>query len=1491
MTTIDNGRGAKSFVTYASMHDTTAVEQHPELSWFDGRPKASPRTQWVVKQVRVRDNLPAQDTTTSYFYKNPRYGADDRNRYGFRGFEEVTITGQSGAKTVETYGYDVDWSGRLDKTIVKAADGQIHTIAKTKWERRPLFFGLITTVHATESEAFICANGQNESTCTAAAAPGYTRNLTTLTQYSSTTSPGNGLLWAATQTITQSNVAASNGDRRTISTFHLHADASNYMLRPKETVREALDAGTWKLFGKSRETWDATYRLKQTDEFWVNGIDADRSVTAYVYQPDGTGNLLHRIKPLQSASGKKTTYIYDARKLFVASEINELGHRVDFMHEYGTGTRIQTDGPNVRTCTTTCPQSLPIYPPKERQQIKIDGLGRVLESWDSFTEDGSVYTLQLTHTNSFADTATATIPTHVIARSRLDDSTSPAWREQKTELDGHGRPIKTIVSAQGDAPADNVTTWAYGADGTLQSVSVPDPTTNDASLVTYTYTYDSLGRAKTMRRPDSTTPTSQSGINIDYDGVTETTTTVVGAAGGHAPVVKTFRDRFSRVRRVDELRTAPSTWATTSYAYGADGNIATIVGPQGVTTSLKHDFAGHRTEVTRHGRTWKYNYDKNGNLESEIAPGGTAATQALYTTSFIYDDLDRPKSKAIALRSLSGADQALFGIGTETFTWDTGANGVGTLRSWNTKGSTSSATISTTLSYDAQGHAWSTAHTLQVAGYPTLSRSMNAHLNIFGAPRQIEYRDNIGAGTNQTTLDYNYDARGMPSSLRLHRTGEPSAVLAEQTRNVAGFVTKRRNNTTSPSFVETNFVYDKLGRVIRQDVQRSQTPTRVVRQDLAYFGNDDPRSLTHYLGATSKVFNYAYDVRGQLTSVATTTAGYFNATYAYGAGGRFSRATETQTISPRPPGTEVKPRDVSYVYGDADPERVTALTNVSGGTTYAGYTYDASGNITKRCYGGSGVPACAGESVEYVYDGKDQLRRATRKVNGVVQASEEYWYDMGGARVAVVKRNAAGAKSELIAFVGGVQAHYDSAGTNTKVYSHLSLGTPVARVQRNATGTSLEYQFHGLADNTIAAVAHNGTVNASFSYAPFGDALETTNAGGTATGVAAHKRRFNDKYQDDVSGLGYYGARYYDKTLMGWTQADPLYLRLPDMAGNPRRGNLYQFVLNNPLSYIDPDGLRDQKLGPPSETIGLPYAPVDASFGGFGRPDWATDGYWNPQSIFHWSKSDPINRSAECSQPGPCGDPHGQYVSEWLTTVTEKQVKISAAVKVPVPDVHGSSEWTLCNPLADDCEVDVEGVVDIAMTKNPIALGLKLFLDTEGGQAPDADRVPERPDPWGPRSSASITSTPPPPPPGPGQLGNLPLPGKGLGSAPKHQRDKRRTATEGQRSQLLVTQAATGCAGCGAPLTRLSMVVHHIVRWADGGRTILGNLIGLCRSCHRQIHRRWIPLNQLRRRNGLPPLPGVMERVPHRRTGVTRGRRAGLVQPSRLAHVVSTLHA
>ena len=53
------------------------------------------------------------------------------------------------------------------------------------------------------------------------------------------------------------------------------------------------------------------------------------------------------------------------------------------------------------------------------------------------------------------------------------------------------------------------------------------------------------------------------------------------------------------------------------------------------------------------------------------------------------------------------------------------------------------------------------------------------------------------------------------------------------------------------------------------------------------------------------------------------------------------------------------------------------------------------------------------------------------------------------------------------------------------------IGTTAARIRRASTGAKIEFQFHGLGKNMLAAVDRDtGTVNTAFVYAPFGEIVE-----------------------------------------------------------------------------------------------------------------------------------------------------------------------------------------------------------------------------------------------------------------------------------------------------------------------------------------------------------------------------------------------------------------
>ena len=65
--------------------------------------------------------------------------------------------------------------------------------------------------------------------------------------------------------------------------------------------------------------------------------------------------------------------------------------------------------------------------------------------------------------------------------------------------------------------------------------------------------------------------------------------------------------------------------------------------------------------------------------------------------------------------------------------------------------------------------------------------------------------------------------------------------------------------------------------------------------------------------------------------------------------------------------------------------------------------------------------------------------------------------------------------------------------------------------------------------------------------------------------------RFTGKERDSESGLDYFGARYYGSTMGRWMSPDPGNIGADPT--NPQSWNMYAYVLNNPLRFVDPNGL------------------------------------------------------------------------------------------------------------------------------------------------------------------------------------------------------------------------------------------------------------------------------------------------------------------------------
>jgi RHS repeat-associated protein len=196
--------------------------------------------------------------------------------------------------------------------------------------------------------------------------------------------------------------------------------------------------------------------------------------------------------------------------------------------------------------------------------------------------------------------------------------------------------------------------------------------------------------------------------------------------------------------------------------------------------------------------------------------------------------------------------------------------------------------------------------------------------------------------------------------------------------------------------------------------------------------------------------------------------------------------------------------------------------------TGLGIQYDAAGNLT--AIGG----------FTFGYDAEGRLVSST--LNGVTAA---YAYDGEGRRV---KKSAVvlvyDAFGRLAAEYGGVA---DPVGTEYLTADHLGS----TRLVTSATGAERR----------------------CLDYLPFGEQMvEGMGSRGACYASANEPRvKFTGKERDSETGLDYFGARYFSGAQGRFTSPDPLMASA--RASDPQSWNRYAYVLNNPLKFVDPDGL------------------------------------------------------------------------------------------------------------------------------------------------------------------------------------------------------------------------------------------------------------------------------------------------------------------------------
>ena len=740
--------------------------------------------------------------------------------------------------------------------------------------------------------------------------------------------------------------------------------------------------------------------------------------------------------------------------------------------------------------------------------------------------------------------------------------------------------------------------------------------------------YDSLGRKIESRQYESAS--KYIAVQLQYDALGR----AYKVSNGFRPLAPDNEtaiwttSAFDALGRVISVTTPDGAVMGTSYS----GNTVTITDQAGKQRQSVTDALGRLIQVYEDpaGLNYltNYSYDSVDNL--------ITVKQGTQTRTFVYDSLKR-------LTTATNPEN-----GTITYVYDNNSNLL-------TK--TDARNIASTYVYDALNRVTSRSYSDSTPGV-TYSYDAASVVNSRGRLTSV----------SSSVSNYNYGAYDP-----LGRATTGAQVTGGQTYstsyqyNLAGGVVSK----TYPS-----------GRVVKTDYDSAGRIAGVKNSNGVYYAgaaSSDAANSLQYSAAgalqTMKLGNGLwehtnYNSRLQPTQIAlssmSTNSTLIQLDYAYGTTNNNGNV-QSQTITvPTVGSVDGLTATQTYTYDSLN--RLANAQENNGTSWNQNFGYDRYGN--RGLLSGTTLPAGLGPA------NNPAINPNNNRIDNTISGQSSVLYDSAGN----LTRDVGGhtfqydAENKMLSYDGGATAgggasySYDGDGRRIKkvvggsvitttVFVYDINGQLIAEyADSGATGSGTSYMTSDTLGSPRVITGSNQQVIGRHDYLPFGEELFAGTGGRSPQqnfGADNLRQKFTGYERDGETGLDYASARYYSSAQGRFSSPDPLMASA--VTKNPQSWNRYTYVMNRPLTHIDPDGTD-------------PCTPKNTCFMTTAADAEALTRQ-NPQSaLIQESVSIPISRS-ELTTTNSGFDP--ESVSLNLTDVTKP---VLMDQYVPTPHIGPESE-------------------------------------------------------------------------------------------------------------------------------------------------------------------------------------------------------------------------